>query len=166
MATDEPRPIAYRPTEGLTYDPADRKYWEPAALDPEVTRTFEICHGCRLCFKYCDAFPTLFDLIDRRHDGDVARITPAETATVVDDCFQCKRCEVQCPYTRREGHEFQLDFPAMVHRYKAQRARRKGLRLRDRVLGDPDRTGRLARASLGIANLGNRLRPVRWFLEK
>jgi glycerol-3-phosphate dehydrogenase subunit C len=159
-------PIAYRPTDGLSYDPSEAKYWDASALAKEVERTFEICHGCRLCFKYCDAFPTLFSLIDEQHEGDVRRLTGAETDRVMDLCFQCKLCEVQCPYTRREHHEFQLDFPALVHRHTAQQAARAGLTFRDRVLGNPDRTGRLARASLGLANLANRLRLPRWFLEK
>lgn len=158
--------IAYQPTEGLSYDPAEEKYWDAAALDKEVRRTFEICHGCRLCFKYCDSFPSLFSLIDNEHDGDVRQITATDTAKVMNSCFQCKLCEVQCPYTERDGHAFKLDFPRLVHRYVAQRTRRDGLRLRDRVLGNPDRAGVLARASLGIANLANRVRLHRIFLEK
>ena len=82
-----------------------------------------------MCFKYCDSFPTLFDLIDTKHDGDVTRMTGAETDRVMDACFQCKLCEVQCPYTPREGHEFQFDFPKLVHRYKAQRAKARGIPL-------------------------------------
>jgi Fe-S oxidoreductase len=158
--------IAYQPTDGLSYDPAEETYWDPGALDKEIRRTFEICHGCRLCFKYCDSFPTLFSLLDRKYDGDVRRITAADTAKVMDACFQCKLCEVQCPYTERDGHEFKLDFPRLVHRYVAQRTRREGLRLRDRALGDPDRAGALARASLGMANFANRVRLHRIFLEK
>ena len=158
--------IAYRPTNGLSYDPAEDKYWEPAALDKEIRRTFEICHGCRLCFKYCDSFPSLFSLLDEKYDGDVRQITAPDTARVMDACFQCKLCEVQCPYTERDGHEFKLDFPRLVQRHVAQRARRQGLRLRDRVLGNPDGAGVLARASLGIANLANRVRLHRIFLEK
>src|SRR3990172_2526401 len=118
--------ISYRPSDGLSYDPSEAKYWDPGALRKEVERTFEICHGCRLCFKYCDAFPTLFALLDQQHDGDVRRITPDGTARIMDACFQCKLCEVQCPYTVRDGHDFQLDFPRLVPRYKAQRARRGG----------------------------------------
>ena len=57
--------IAYKPTDGLSYDPAEEKYWDAAALNKEIQRTFEICHGCRLCFKYCDSFPTLFSLLDQ-----------------------------------------------------------------------------------------------------
>src|SRR5215467_10052992 len=151
--------IAYRPTDGLSYDPSEAKYWDASALAKEVERTFEICHGCRLCFKYCDAFPTLFSLIDEQHEGDVRRLTGAETDRVVDQCFQCKLCEVQCPYTRREGHEFQLDFPALMHRVKAQRVRRRGVRTRDRILGDPDGAAAAARKSGGAANVANRMAP-------
>jgi Fe-S oxidoreductase len=158
--------IRYQPSQGLSYEPSEAVYWEPAALRQEVFRTFEICHGCRLCFKYCDVFPSLFELVDTTHDGDVRRITDGETERLLGVCFQCKLCEVQCPYTRREGHAFQLDFPALVHRHAAHRARRVGLGLRDRILGDPDTTGRLARLSLGTANVANGLRPTRWVLEK
>jgi Fe-S oxidoreductase len=158
--------VSYLPTEGLSYDPADEKYWDAGALQGEVTRAFEICHGCRMCFKYCDAFPRLFTLLDEKHDGDVRRLGADETRDVMDACFQCKQCEVQCPYTPRDGHEFQLDFPALVHRYKAQEVRREGVRLRDRVLGDPDTAGRMARLSLGLANVMNRNAVHRWFFEK
>lgn len=158
--------IAYRPTDGLSYDPSEARYWDHEALDKEVQRTFEVCHGCRLCFKYCDSFPNLFSLIDDKHDGDVRQITAAGTASVMNACFQCKLCEVQCPYTERDNHEFKLDFPKLVHRYNAQKARRKGLSLRDRVLGNPDLAGLLARASFGMANLANRIRPHRIFMEK
>lgn len=157
--------IAYHPSDGLSYDPAEEKYWDPAALDKEIRRTFEICHGCRLCFKYCDTFPSLFSLLDNQYDGDVRQITATDTSKVMDSCFQCKLCEVQCPYTERDGHEFKLDFPRLVHRFTAQRTRRDGLTLRDRVLGNPDRAGTLARSSLGIANVANRVRMHRIFLE-
>jgi Fe-S oxidoreductase len=158
--------IAYAPTDGISYDPTERVYWDPVALAKETERVFEICHGCRMCFKYCDSFPTLFSLIDDRHDGDVRKVSPAETERVMDGCFQCKLCEVQCPYTPRDGHAYQLDFPKLVHRYKAQRSRRRKPRLRDRLLGNPDFAGRAARASGGIANALSRVRIHRWFLEK
>ena len=158
--------ISYQPTDGLSYDPEEAIYWSEDKLQAEVTRVFEVCHGCRMCFKYCDSFPDLFRFIDDRHDGDVRLLDGAETEQVMDGCFQCKLCEVQCPYTPRDGHEFQLDFPKLVHRWKAVRARKQGIRLRERVLGDPDRAARLARASLGLANVANRNKLHRWFLEK
>jgi glycerol-3-phosphate dehydrogenase subunit C len=158
--------ISYQPTEGLCYDPADPKYWDEPGLAREVHRVFEVCNGCRMCFKYCDSFPKLFDFIDNRHDGDVGAVTESETRSVMDSCFQCKLCEVQCPYTPRDGHEFQLDFPKLVHRYNAQHTRRDGVSLRSRALGDPDAAGALARASLGLANVMNRVSAHRWFMEK
>lgn len=162
--------VSYQPTEGLTYDPSEDRYWDAGGLDGEVRRAFEICHGCRMCFKYCDSFPRLFDLIDKRDSSEpgaaVHALEEPEVDAVMDDCFQCKLCEVQCPYTPRDDHEFQLDFPKLVHRYKAVRARRRGVPLRDRLLGDPDAAAGLARASLGMANVMNRVGLHRWFMEK
>jgi Fe-S oxidoreductase len=165
MAASEKR-ISYQPTPGLSYDPAEPRYWHPSALDGEVLRAFEICHGCRMCFKYCDSFPTLFSLLDQKYDGDVHGLTEGDVQKVMDGCFQCKLCEVQCPYTPRDGHEFQLDFPALVHRYDAVHLRDRGPSIRDRVLGDPDAAGALARASFGMANVANRAKPLRVLMEK
>jgi Fe-S oxidoreductase len=162
----ETQRISYLPTDGLSYNPSDPVYWNPDSLQKEVTRVFEICHGCRLCFKYCDTFPTLFSLLDTKYDGDVTKITAPETRNIMDACFQCKLCEVQCPYTPRDQHQFQLDFPKLVHRYDAQLTRKQGLSLRDRLLGNPDAVGLIARLSFGVANLVNRLPLQRWFMEK
>jgi Fe-S oxidoreductase len=170
MSTSSGQPgekrISYHPTPGLSYDPSDARYWDAAALDGEVTRAFEICHGCRMCFKYCDSFPTLFQLLDGSYEGDVHRLTRGDVERVMDGCFQCKLCEVQCPYTPRDKHEFQLDFPKLVHRWRGVHARGKPRSLRQRVLNDPDRAGKLARMSLGVANLANRSRPLRVLMEK
>ena len=56
-----------------TYDPFHPRYFDEADLREEMTRIYDICHGCRLCFKYCTAFPSLFDFIDRHDDQDAAR---------------------------------------------------------------------------------------------
>jgi len=158
--------ISYMPTDGLSYDPTEETYWDADALQKEVTRVFEVCHGCRMCFKYCDSFPSLFSFIDDKHEGDVTKISLAETSEVMDACFQCKLCEVECPYTPRDNHEFQLDFPKLVHRYKAQQAEAEGLKFKDRVIANPDLAAKFARASLGVANVMNRVGAHRWFLEK
>ena len=162
----ESKNISYLPSDGMSYDPIEPLYWDEDALQKELTRAYEVCHGCRMCFKYCDSFPNLFDFIDNQHDGDVRKITDAQTANVMDACFQCKLCEVQCPYTPREGHEFQLDFPKLVHRYKAVENRKNGSSFRDKVLGDPDASAAMARKSLGLANVMNRVKAHRWMMEK
>ncbi len=158
--------VSYDPTPGLSYDPSEPKYWEPEAVAGEVHRAFEICHGCRMCFKYCDSFPILFKAIDERHGGDVAKVTEEETRQVMDACFQCKLCDVQCPYTPRDAHPWQLDFPKLVHRWRGVQRRGQGKTLRMRVLNDPDGAARMARASFGMANAMNRVRPFRVLMEK
>ena len=40
----------------------DPDFTDPAKLDEEMRRVFDICHGCRRCFNLCDSFPRLFDL--------------------------------------------------------------------------------------------------------
>lgn len=163
---NELKNISFLPSDGLSYDPTEATYWESALLGKELERTFEICHSCRMCFKYCDSFPTLFNLIDNIHDGNVRQITADETKNVMDACFQCKLCEVQCPYTPRDGHDFQLDFPKLVHRYTAVHALKKRKTLRDRMLGNPDGAAKLARMSFGMANVTNKLGISRYFMEK
>jgi glycerol-3-phosphate dehydrogenase subunit C len=166
MADAEDKNISYRPTDGLCYDPSEPKYWDEGALAKEITRVFEVCHGCRMCFKYCDSFPTLFELLDTKYDGNVRKLGEGDTRAVMNACFQCKLCEVQCPYTPRDGHEFQLDFPKLVHRYGAVERRKRGTTVQDKLLADPDFAGRAARASFGVANAMNRVRLHRWFMEK
>ena len=36
----------------------------------ELERVYGVCHGCRRCFKLCNAFPTQFVLVD---DPDIKR---------------------------------------------------------------------------------------------
>ena len=165
MSAAEER-ISYLPSEGMSYDPEESKYWDSKALKQEVDRAFEICHGCRMCFKFCDSFPNLFKLLDEKYDGKVSDLQDKDVDHVMDACFQCKLCEVQCPYTPRDGHEFQLDFPKLVHRYNAQKAKKKDKTLRDRVLGDPDGSAKLARMSFGMANTMNRVKFHRVMMEK
>ncbi|MHC5010732.1 MAG: heterodisulfide reductase-related iron-sulfur binding cluster [Planctomycetota bacterium] len=166
MSDDFGAPVSYAPSDGLSYDPSEALYWNEEALAKETRRAFELCQSCRLCFKYCDAFPTLFGLIDEKYDGDVGKLTAEETGRVYGLCFQCKLCEVQCPYTPRDEHEFQLDFPKLVHRHQAIQARKGGRKLRDRLLANPDGAARMARMSFGLANLMNRVSIHRWFMEK
>jgi len=162
-----PKNISYAPTEGLSYDPSEPKYWQPEGLDAEVIRTFEICHGCRMCFKFCDVFPDLFKLIDDRHDGEVHGLTHSEKRAVFDECFQCKLCEIECPYTERSGHEYRLDFPKLVHRFHANVNKYEDQPpLRDKVLADPDAAGTMARLSFGMANAMNKVQAHRVLMEK
>ena len=40
-----------------TYDPLHPKYLDEADLREELTRVYDLCHGCRLCFKFCSVVP-------------------------------------------------------------------------------------------------------------
>ena len=163
---DSSKPISYAATDGLTYDPEDPRYFDGGMLQKEIDRVFEVCNGCRMCFKYCDVFPSLFKLLDDTHEGDVTKLSVDQTDKVMNQCFQCKLCEVQCPYTPRDQHPYQLDFPKLVHRWAAANHREEGSSLRDAVLGNPDLAGTMARASLGAVNVANKIPAHRWLMEK
>lgn len=156
--------IRYAPTDGLTYNPNDPKYWDKAALEKEINRTFDLCHSCRMCFKFCQSFPTLFAAVDQH--GDVRRLVEATRRQVIDQCFQCKLCYTQCPYTDAEGHPFRLDFPRLIMRANAVRRRDEGIPIRERMLGNPDGLARLARPTAALANMANTFRPHRVLMEK
>lgn len=133
---------------GLT----DAEFYDPAALRAEEDRVFTICQDCRLCFKYCQSFPTLFDGFDAA-DQSIEGVTEPVRDAVLDHCFQCKLCYVQCPYTA--PHEWAVDIPRVLLRRKAQRATRDGIALADRLLGDIDRAGRLGNLLAPITNILN-----------
>ena len=157
--------IHYRPTDGLSYNSTEAKYWDRAGLDKEVERVFDICHGCRLCFNLCPSFPALFDAVDR-NDGDVRALRAAEKDRVIDLCYGCKLCEIKCPYTPHDGHEFQLDFPRLMLRAKSVNARENGVKLRERVLARPDQIGKVGALTPSLANMMCRQNFQRVVMEK
>ena len=67
--------ISSLPTDGLTYNATEPKYWSREGLDKEVIRVFDICQGCRLCFNLCPSFPALFDAVDKKSEADVRLLT-------------------------------------------------------------------------------------------
>jgi len=143
----------------------DPAYTNWDALDAELRRVFDICHGCRRCFNLCDSFPRLFDLIDDSKTGELDSVSSTGFKPVVDACTLCDMCFLtKCPYV--PPHEFNLDFPHLMLRYRAaERARGIKPGLGEAQLTKTDRNGRLARLAAPIANWasarGNRLtRPV------
>ena len=34
----------------------DEHFWDETALNQELERVYDICHGCRRCVSLCDAF--------------------------------------------------------------------------------------------------------------
>lgn len=86
----------------------------------ELARVFGVCGTCRACIGLCGAFPTLFDLLDRTAQADAGLQTPAEQDAVVDQCFHCNRCAVDCPYSPGR-HAAAVDVPRLMLRARAMR---------------------------------------------
>src|SRR6185312_14274338 len=64
----------------------DPDFYDPAKLDAEMRRVFDICHTCRRCFNLCDSFPRLFDLIDESKTGELDTVDSKDFASVVEAC--------------------------------------------------------------------------------
>ena len=125
------------------------------ALDDELRRVFDICHGCRRCFNLCDSFPRLFDLIDESKTGELDSVDSTDFAPVVDACTLCDMCFMtKCPYV--PPHEFDLDFPHLMLRAKATHLKEGKVGIAARELRKTDRNGRAATAMPGLANWATR----------
>jgi glycerol-3-phosphate dehydrogenase subunit C len=154
------------PAKPPAIDPSDDRYWDARDLESEMRRTFEICHGCRMCVGYCGTFPDVFARVDRDIDKRGASgaelLDDAAFTSATELCWQCKLCYIKCPYTRDEGHAWDLDVPRLLLREKAQRARRNGITLQDRALGEPQVLGQLTAGPMApLANFVNSNRLVR-----
>ena len=132
--------------EAPTRHPLDWRspeFWDKAALDKELERVFDICHGCRRCFSLCNAFPTLFDAVDESPTGELDSVPKSKFGEVVDHCYLCDMCYVsKCPYV--PPHSFNVDFPHLMLRAKAVRFREEGASLRSRILSSTDMVGSIA----------------------
>ena len=126
-------PIAWRTDE----------FYDEAALMEELERVYDICHGCRRCFSLCNAFPTLFDAVDESESMELDTVPREVYWDVVDHCYLCDMCYMsKCPYV--PPHEWNVDFPHLMLRAKAQRFRKEGARKRDKILAATDKVGNLA----------------------
>ncbi len=155
-----------------TYDPFHPKYLDEADVRDELTRVYDLCHGCRLCFKFCTSFPTLFEMIDRHEDQDAGRLTPAQQDQVVDECFQCKLCYVSCPYVPGQ-HEWALDFPRLMLRADAMLHQNGHTATRDKLttqmMGRTDLLGKVGSATAPLMNKAIGAKPgslIRKVIEK
>jgi len=93
-------------------------FLNPEKLDAEMRRVFDVCHGCRRCFNLCDSFPKLFEMIDDSKNENVESLSSTQFEPVVDACTLCDMCFMtKCPYV--PPHEFDLDFPHLMLRYRA-----------------------------------------------
>ena len=100
------------------------KFYDKNSINDELTRVFEACHGCRRCVSLCQAFPTLFDLIDESENFDLESVDKKDYVKVVDECYMCDLCyQTKCPYV--PPHEWAIDFPHLMLRAKAEKFKNK-----------------------------------------
>lgn len=120
-------PLAWREPEFMDED----------ALNAELERVYDICHGCRRCVSLCDSFPTLFDLVDESDTMEVDGVAKEDYGKVVEQCFLCDLCaETKCPYL--PPHEWAVDFPHLMLRAKAQAFNKGQSKWRDRLITSTD----------------------------
>src|SRR5210317_1031067 len=131
-------------------------FLNPEKLDSEMRRVFDICHGCRRCFNLCDSFPKLFDMIDESKNEDVESLSSDQFAPVVDACTLCDMCFMtKCPYV--PPHEFNLDFPHLMLRYRAVELKETGkVPFVQNQLAQMDRNGTMLAPVAPLANWGSK----------
>jgi glycerol-3-phosphate dehydrogenase subunit C len=142
-------------------------FYDEAALFGELERVYDICHGCRRCFSLCNAFPTLFDLIDNSKSMEIDGVAKPDYWKVVDHCYLCDMCYMtKCPYV--PPHPWNVDFPHLMLRAKAVKFKQGDVRARDRLLTSTDIVGRLAGIPVvaQAVNAANRSAPIRRVLDK
>jgi len=124
---------------------------DPAKLDAEMRRIFDICHGCRRCFNLCDSFPRLFDLIDSSPEEDVEHLKSEDFKPIVEACTLCDMCFMtKCPYV--PPHPFMLDFPHLMLRHRFVEAKNGQTEIVQQQLAEMDRNGNAARFVSPIIN--------------
>ena len=129
----------------------DPGFYDEAALDAELRRVFDACHGCRLCFNLCDSFPTLFDLIDAAGDEELEGVDSKDFKKVADGCTLCDMCFMtKCPYV--PPHEFDLDFPHLMLRYRAIENKNGDRGFWEKQLTKTDRNNKLGCSVSGLTN--------------
>jgi Fe-S oxidoreductase len=144
----------------------DPGFYDQAAVETELHRVFDICHGCRRCFNLCQSFPTLFEAIDASASGELDGVDRKVFWKVVEHCYLCDMCYMtKCPYV--PPHPWNVDFPHLMLRAKALRARRGELSFRDRMLSSTDLVGRIAGVPViaEVVNAANRNRTARRLLD-
>lgn len=150
-------PIAWR----------DDDFYNTDKLHAELERVYDICHGCRRCVSLCDAFPTLFDLVDESETLEVDGVAKADYNKVVDQCYLCDLCyQTKCPYV--PPHEWNVDFPHLMLRAKAVQFKDGEVGTARKLMTNTTSVGKLASIPVvsQTVNASNRSGGMRKVLDK
>jgi len=143
------------------------EFYEEKPLFEELERVYDICHGCRRCVSLCDAFPTLFDLVDESATLEVDGVAKTDYWKVVDQCFLCDLCyQTKCPYV--PPHEWNVDFPHLMLRAKAIQFKKGERKLSHKLLSNTKVQGKLGSLPVvsNAINAANHNPTLRKLLEK
>ncbi len=147
------------------YAPTDDLYWDRDDARAERDRTFDQCSDCRLCIKYCYSFKTLFKLIDDKYDDQAHALAESEHEQIVNECFQCKLCYVNCPYNTEQDAEWKIDFPRLMLRSLSIMQNEKKTTRSSRLLARTDLQGKVATTFSSIVNRSNTIKPARSIIQ-
>jgi len=141
-------------------------FYNEASLFAELERVYDICHGCRRCVSLCNAFPTLFDLVDESDTMEVDGVAKQDYWKVVDHCYLCDLCYMtKCPYV--PPHEWNLDFPHVMLRAKAVKFKQEGASFRNKLLSNTDVVGKIGSIPVvaQTINVVNNSKPMRNMMQ-
>ena len=149
------------------------QFYDQSSLFDELERVFDHCHGCRRCVSLCNAFPTLFDLVDASKTLEVDGVAREDYWQVVDQCYLCDLCyQTKCPYI--PPHEWNIDFPHLMLRAKAVKFDQgagkgagKSVTVSEKILSSTDAVGKLASIPIVVngVNAAAKSKPLRKLLH-
>jgi FAD/FMN-containing dehydrogenase/Fe-S oxidoreductase len=133
--------------------------------EPDYRAMIEHCHGCGTCRDYCPVGSTtlrephsaraksvlLMELI--RGALDPGMLTEKPFKEVMDSCFNCKLCLSECPS--------QVDIPSLAVAARREFVEKRGMPLRNWVLGHADKVAKVATIAPGLVNLAIGNQPER-----
>ena len=121
----------------------DTEFYNETELLKELERVYDICHGCRRCVSLCDAFPTLFDLVDESETFEIDGVAKKDYWKVVDECYLCDLCyQVKCPYV--PPHEWNIDFPHLMLRAKTIQFKKGERKISHKLISSTDMSGKIS----------------------
>ena len=157
-------------TDNLRYGPEYGYIQTGSKLDKEeMHEELEKCDGCGTCRSYCPVFGALeeekgasrakVNLIRAALTGDLpsGMLTSGDFKSVMDLCYNCKRCLSECPAL--------VDVPKLCLEARAIYVRERGLSIQNLILGNASKVAPIATTFAPLANLTMRIKPIRWLMH-